>query len=255
MPGSKPTPRGPGRVRVGRLLVKGSTRTVPKYPGYTPVVIHTEKYNKYSCLSPYVLKNKNGEIMENIWHAHKVWPRVPAMRTTKSQWSKQIIWEHPAETHVDDNNDPLPAYFDWREKLLKNPYAVRYPAGRKNAKGTLYSLLDGKRLSYIEARKQIYLPEYTALVKEQPEFDELKKMLAEGKNLLIVEVDGPVQESLPYYKEKYGVSDDWIEDNSIEATEDNMEILLNDELHPFGHGCCIALKLQGFDPSKWSPKK
>ncbi len=249
MPGSTPIARG--RVRVGRLLVKGSTRTIPKYPGFTPIVIHTEKYNKYSCLSPYVLKNARGEIMENIWHARKVWPRVPAMRAKKSQWSKEIIWEHPAETHVDDKNEPLPAYFKWSAKLLANPHAVRYPAGRKDARNTLYSLVDGKKLSYVEARKQVYLPEYVALAKGQPEFDKLRNRLAEGENLLIVEVDGPVQESLAYYKDKYGVPDDWIEGNSIEATEGNMKIMLNDEKHPFGHGYCLASGLQGFDTSKW----
>jgi hypothetical protein len=43
--------------------------------------------------------------------------------------------------------------------------------------------------------------------------------LERGVNLFIVEVDGSRSESLDYYKETYGVSDDFIENDTILVTE------------------------------------
>lgn len=90
-------------------------------------------------------------------------------------------------------------------------------------------------MNLIEARKEIYLPIYKELVKKQPKFEKLVKLLKKGTNLLIIEVDGPHEESLDYYKEKYGVEDDFIENNTILATKENMDIMLNDPKHSFGH--------------------
>ncbi len=69
-------------------------------------------------------------------------------------------------------------------------------------------------------------------------------MLQAGKKLLIIEVDGPRQESLDYYINKYGVDDHWIKSNSIEVNQKNMDIILNDDQHFFGHGYCSATALK-----------
>ena len=128
--------------------------------------------------------------------------------------------------------------------------AVRYPVGfSKEARAScLYALWkndEGKyeKLDYVEARKKIYKKVYTDLVKKTEKFKKLKQMLAKGVNLLILEVDGPQQESLEYYKEKYNVSDDFIVNNTILVTPDNMNIMLNDTKHAFGHGYCLAMAL------------
>lgn len=234
-----------GKIRVGRMIVKGNTRDVPFVEGYTTVVVHTENFNKWSSLSPYVLK-KEGQILENIWHAHKVWKEVPAVKIPKSRWDpKKIIWERGSETHVDENGVPNETWKKWHNDLCNNEYAVRYPAGFKNKKNTLYSWKDDRKLSYIEARKEIYAPLYIELVQNEAKFKELMKMVEDGKNILIVEVDGPHQESLDYYIETYGVGNDFIVDHTIKVTKKNFSIMLYDEKHSFGHGYCLAMALFG----------
>jgi hypothetical protein len=94
-----------------------------------------------------------------------------------------------------------------------------------------------------EARKKIYIPVYTKLVKKEPKFIKLQKMLKKEINLLIIEVDGPKQESLNYYKEIYGVDDHFIENDTILITKNNLNIMLNDEKHAFGHGYVLAAAL------------
>jgi hypothetical protein len=102
---------------------------------------------------------------------------------------------------------------------------------------------EDNKLDYVESRKKIYVKEYCRLVKKHPKFKELKKRLEKGENLLITEVDGPHQESLDYYKEKYGVDDNFIQDDTIIVSENNINIMLNDPKHPFGHGYCLAMAL------------
>ena len=128
---------------------------------------------------------------------------------------------------------------------MNNKDAVRYPVTfNKTVRAScLYALWEGEKLGYIDARKKIYKKVYTDLVKKTNKFEKLKQMLQNGINFLIVEVDGPRQESLEYYKEKYKVSDDFIVNNTIEVNSKNMDIILNDTRHAFGHGYCLAMAL------------
>jgi hypothetical protein len=50
-------------------------------------------------------------------------------------------------------------------------------------------------------------------------------------------------ESLDYYVKKYGVAQDFIVGNTMLATRENLQIMLNDPLHPYGHGYCLANSL------------
>lgn len=102
---------------------------------------------------------------------------------------------------------------------------------------------DGIFCNYIEARKKIYMSTYRELAKKENKFLELKNKLNNGESLLIIEVDGPHQESLDYYKEKYQVPDDFIKNGTMLATIDNLNIMLNDDKYPFGHGYCLAAEL------------
>ena len=68
-------------------------------------------------------------------------------------------------------------------------------------------------------------------------------MLEKGINLLIIEVDGPRQRSSEYYTQTYEKPNNWIEDESIPITVENMNILINDTTERFGHGFCLAIAL------------
>src|SRR4029078_1354398 len=92
-----------------------------------------------------------------------------------SRWNQRIIWEWPSEIHLDENNEPTSSYFKWRQAGFENKDAVRYPVGFNYRHNCEFSLTDdGRRLDYIEARKEIYLKLYMDLVKEEPLFKELK---------------------------------------------------------------------------------
>lgn len=245
-------------MRVGRRVYNNKIGTYvdPSYPGFTKILVLT-KSTEYGSLGPYVLTDEKDRIMENVWQFQKLYKTVPAACEKLSRYDKTIIWQHPEETHIDKNKNITEKYWKWREKGMNNKYYVRYPVGFNNMSKCVCAIKEfddgtfSEPLDYIQARKHIYVPLYCRLVKKQKQFKELQNRLKNGEKLLIIEVDGPHQESLDYYKEKYHVADNFITNYTIEVTKENMEIMLNDPKHPFGHGYCLAMALLNKD-DEWT---
>ena len=90
---------------------------------------------------------------------------------------------------------------------------------------------------YIDARKNIYIPQYYELMIESESFLKLMKMVEKGKDIAIYDLDGPRGE-----------------DGSIQCLEVSLELLrekVNMTEFPFGHGYIIAAALCGFHPSDY----
>ena len=233
-----------GQVRVGRIVNQKN----PSYKGFENIVVMLKSHSVWYPLSPYFLKDDDGCIMENCWQFSKIYPKVQQSTQKYSRYNDTIIWQWPEEEHIKDDMIQ-PEYWIWRQAGFHNQYAVRYPVGYTHKPTVAYSLLEkgGVPLNYIEARKAIYLPLYTSLAKKEERYKQLKKMLEKGVNLLIIEVDGPHEESLDYYKNKYNVNNDFIKHDTMLATKENLSIMLNDPKHAFGHGYCLAASLLNID--------
>jgi len=66
-----------GQVRVGTCTYSSSgARKDPTYQGFTNILVLT-KSSAYGDLGPYLLKDKYGRIMENIYQSQKCYPVVP----------------------------------------------------------------------------------------------------------------------------------------------------------------------------------
>jgi hypothetical protein len=211
-------------------------------------------HSNFYPLSPYFLKDDKGRIMENIWQFSKCYEQVPKTIQKKSRYSNTVIWSHNKEIHLDKDGNTTEEYLKWRLKGMHCKHPVRYPVGfnyRSMCKFALQENDDGTinntKLNYIEARKAIYLPVYCNLVRMEALFHELQARLNSGENLLIIEVDGPHQESMDYYKNMYKVEDNFIENDTMLVNDRNIDIMLNDDKHAFGHGYCLAMALLNMD--------
>lgn len=151
------------------IYVMPHFRTCP-YSGLA--ISTTSNEGVYRELSPFVLEvieATTGRIVifENLWQFSKVY--------------KQF----------DGGDKPLPEWYIWRAGGWFGDRAVRYPMG----KGAIpeYSYWQGKKLGYIEARKQIYIPEYAkwvTLTKAYKRLQELYGLLSEqGSNLILLDFD------------------------------------------------------------------
>src|SRR5579872_2707278 len=115
-------------IRVGTRIYNTKGFFDPEYEGFTPILCLT-KSSPYGSLGPYVLKDKNGVLLENKYQFEKIYETIPASRQVYSRFDPRPIWEHPAETHLVDGL-PTEAMLAWRQKGFANPYPVRYPVGR-----------------------------------------------------------------------------------------------------------------------------
>lgn len=247
--------RKSGNVRVGRCTYDGSgKRTDPSFPGFTSILVLT-KSSAYGELGPYVLKDRKGRIIENVWQASKVYPEIPKTVCKVSRYDSRIAWSHPAETHAtwDDTTKTYNLnknYLNWRKKLQECQDPIRYPVGFDHRHKCLFAMAENPDgtinttpLNYIESRKKIYVPIYVEAAKRCPTFDSLKARLENGENLLIVEVDLCHEESMAHYVQEYDVPNDFIVNGTMLVTKENLSIMLNDSKHPYGHGYCLSAAL------------
>jgi len=139
----------------------------------TAIIIDTtsKSRNWTKGLSPFILEaghlygNFYAKNVENAWQASKVY-----------------------ECH-DNNGMPTKDYFLWAQKIWNDTYAHRYPMG-KGVK-PLYSWWDGKKLTYIEARKKIYIPIYARSVIKTKAFKQLLYICRTApKDVYLIDFDG-----------------------------------------------------------------
>ena len=218
-----------GKIRVGKYDWK--KKNEPSTPGYSNILIHTT-----GELSPYVMKDKNGIIMENWWQFSKVFPKVNEQKQPISRYHPKIIrWKHPKEIHY-DNTILTPEYWKWRDKGLHHNLWVRYPNGYSLHGTSIGSVIgtasDYEIVDYVEARKKIYYPKYREIALETNLYKELKAALENGENIQINEVDGPS------YDLEYPYS--LVKNSSLEMTQEIIDTLINDPKYSFGHGYCLA---------------
>ena len=232
-------------IRVGKLVWdrNGGRDHEILANGYTNVTVKT-----YHPLSPFILKDGNNNIMENIWQASKIYPTVFKQEQPKNGW----YW--PEEDHiVKDNttvrknnniqlvngqivggNIDVSKYIKWRGALTSHHSPVRYPNGYNGRHTCVCSIWHDEKdnnnflyLDYITARKKIYCKVYCDLIRNHSEFKKLQDRLLSGEKLCILDVDGPSYDNYPPYNTMINGSFGTDKVGSIEINKENITLLLN----------------------------
>jgi len=121
---------------------------------------------------------------------------------------------------LEADGTPGAKYQAWARAGWSDPKANRYPLGK--GKRPLYSLWDGEKLSYVEARKRIYFPLYRDAVLRSGGYDWLKELAGQCEELLLVDFDG-------YRHRDLGMT---------------LADVLNSERHRMGHAFVLAAMLE-----------
>lgn len=181
---------GPGyKEPEGVEVINTTSRSTTWSRGLSPFFLGPIKlYSKYRSIN-----------MENAWQYSKVY-----------------------EYYLEDDDTVGDRYFKWAQEGWNSIRAHRYPMGR-DAK-PLYSYWDGEKLSYIEARKKIYIPLYAEAVQKTYAFQQLKKKHEAGEDLYLWDFDG-------YNHRNLGMS---------------YEDVINDPNKKMGHAFAIAMLLENF---------
>lgn len=191
-----------------------------------------------SQLSPLLLgpvidcDGESAERVESLWQYRKVFPQL-------GHWD-------------DESKRPTEAWFKWmrdgyaklkgekragrRAKGIRTPPEVAKLKKRWREHGEPWtprcSWWKDRELSYVESRKEIYVPAYADAVQQTDAFRALETLVKDGKNVLIVDLDGPPLSDYP---------------NGLPVTRENFLKSLLDTSHPFGHGFIVAALLAGVD--------
>ena len=136
----------------------------------------------------------------------------------ENAWQFAKVYEY----YLEEDGTVGERYFNWAQDGWNDIKAHRYPMG-KDAK-PLYSVWDGEKLTYVEARKKIYIPLYAGAVRKTFAFDKLKKMHEEGQDLYLWDFDG--------YDHK--------------ACNLTFDQVINDPNRKMGHAFVIAMLLEGY---------
>ena len=140
---------------------------------------------------------KNAHNVENAWQFAKVYP-----------------------LHVDKDENPTEEYFEWARDGWSHRRAIRYPMGKGAL--PLYSWWEGEKLSYVEARKRIYVPRYTKAVVQTRTFEKLKEIHEKNDEIWFWDFDG-------YDHHKLGMT---------------LKEVLNDPTRKMGHAFVLAMILE-----------
>lgn len=91
-------------------------------------------------------------------------------KNVENAWQYAKAYEY----YLDDNGNPGEDYFKWAKAGWDSDRAERYPMGR----GAIpkYSYWNGKKLSYVDARMEIYIPLYSEAVQSTKAFLTLKNL-------------------------------------------------------------------------------
>ncbi len=141
----------------------------------------------------------------------------------ENYWQSLRVYEHLA--------DKRPQFIAWWQ-ALKRPKR-RYP-GTKGKK-VLYASRPGveEKLTYVESRKKIYVPEYYEMVKNREAITTARNQLKSGRDICVVDIDGPrADDGTPLCHE---------------ITLDYLKEKIDDEKFPFGHGYIVASLIAGID--------
>ena len=140
-------------VPFGHKIINTTSNSRDFGRGLSPMLVGPVEANGITC--------KN---VENAW-----------------QYSK-VYYEH-----VDQYMEPTQQYYTWRNNGYQKNFADRYPMGKGRV--PLYSHWEGRKLSYIDARVEIYIPLYASAVVKTDAFKKLQKLYKKTQDIVLLDYD------------------------------------------------------------------
>lgn len=177
--------------------------SIPKDIDESCIVNTTSRSKNWSQgLSPFYLgpvELYNGFISQNV----------------ENGWQYSKVYDY-----YSDNGEPGERYFKWAQDGWNAKKAERYPIGRGIK--PLYSFWNGKKLDYITARKEIYIPLYSNAVIKTDAFKKLKDLYDNSETLYLQDFDA----------------------HSLKPGTFTYDELWNNDKIKVGHGYVLAMMLE-----------
>lgn len=150
--------------------------------------------------------------------------RIGYAKNVENAWQFSKVYQDLA--HWDSyKNVPTLTWYDFKYTGYQDGFAHRYPAGKgKKPIGCWYPDPEGtyKLLSYVEARKEIYIPLYLQALRNSNVYFKLIEFITGNENIAFIDFD--------------------VYDH-VQAG-DSLESIINDPHKKYGHGFVLAAEAQ-----------
>lgn len=133
-------------------------------------------------------------------------------KTVENAWQYSKVYEKYAT-----DGEPNDGYWLWAYGGWNSCKGERYPMGKGSK--PLYSLWNGEKLDYIEARRKIYIPIYMEAAKRSEAFKQLETVYNNVEQLVLWDFDG-------------------------RDTEESVEEIIMNKNKPMGHAFVLKWILQ-----------
>lgn len=226
--------------KYGRFNKWAKANDFLKNPTSTPEdsfeVYDTTSGGYHADLSPMVLGpvNVDGKFfaynIEDGWQGSKVWGFHMRGRFDPTA---PLLWrdDESGPFHSIEGIEWLSEWNKWSQHIRLSGEGKRHRAKvdpeAANPNAPLFSYFRGERLSYVEARKKMYIPWYAELVQNTDSYDYLQRRFRAGTSLILLDPDG--QERDQNWEEQY----EW----TLRKRIDNPALI-------FGHAFVLAAILQ-----------
>jgi hypothetical protein len=177
----------------------------------------------YKIEKKYIKWDIYGLNIEDCWQCSKVYPaHLENIDHTKSnKWLKN--WEQYSKIGRFSNEAR-------RHRIPKGKWIDKMQQiTHKNKNIPLFSYFEGEKLSYIQARKKMYMLWYEQLCKKQNTFLDLYHRHLNGENFILFDYDG-------LQHDKY----------NFDINKELLIKLIDNNNIPFGHGLVLACCLLDF---------
>lgn len=231
-------------VYVGRLI---RAKPAPVVPGVTKTVnVTSGSQNKFGGkqarfdFSPLFLAPVNeprAKTVEGFWQGGKVYPQLGHLNANGQLTDKWRAFRDAEYAYM--KGDPPKGRR--RPPSIKSKNFVVGEDGKRHWKNhipvfAVYDRDEQKRLDYIDARKQAYVPTYYDSVIQTDSFKALKKLVDDGEEtVMLLDYDGPRNES-----------------GYVKIDVPTLVRLINDPSAPFGHAYVLAAALLGIEKEQFT---
>ena len=149
-------------------------------------------------------------------------PMTAVEGSYKGFWNFESYWQSGKVFEGIDPNEVREYWLNLKEAKR------RYPKS-KDRRVLYCQWPHTEKLSYVESRKQVYLPEYYNLIKDREQTKFWRQYVKDGNDVVIYDFDGPRDENKNPL--------------CLEFTKELFLEKLQDENFSFGHGYIVALLL------------
>ena len=178
----------------------------------------------------------------------------------------EIFWQCGKVYPCHDNGGkPNEAYFEWRNYFYSQTECTKdlmrhtcKSIGYEHKDARYFAYFDKKKgeytpLSYVEARKKVYFPEYAKLIYNTESFQYLKSLVESGEKIALVDFDACNYNETCAMQKEYTAYVNKCKKNKTAPTLTEADFLnitslkelINAPFMKVGHGCVIKALLQG----------